>query len=100
MKKLLLLLCISSSCLAAEPVAERQTEIRALLQNSCGGCHGATLQGAMGPPLKPEALASKTDELLITTITNGRKGTAMASWKSTLEPDEIKWLVGVLKSGK
>ncbi len=100
MKKLLLLLCISSSCLAAEPAAERQTEIRALLQNTCSGCHGAGLQGAMGPSLKPEALANKADDLLITTITNGRKGTAMASWKSTLEPDEITWLVGILKSGK
>ncbi len=100
MKKLLLLLLVSSSCFAAEPAAERQTEIRALLQNSCSGCHGAGLQGAMGPSLKPEALAGKADDLLITTITNGRKGTAMASWKSTFEPDEIKWLVGVLKSGK
>lgn len=100
MKKFLLLLCISSSCLAAEPTAERQAEIRTLVQNTCSGCHGADLQGAMGPSLKPEALVNKTDDLLITTITNGRKGTAMASWKSTLEPDEIKWLVSILKSGK
>ena len=100
MKKLLWLLCISSSCLAAEPAAERQAEIRTMLQNSCGGCHGATLQGAMGPSLQPAALASKADDLLIETITNGRKGTMMSSWKATFEPDEIKWLVGVLKSGK
>lgn len=100
MKKLLLLLCISSSCFAAEPSAERQTEIRAFVQNTCAGCHGAGLQGAMGPSLKPEALASKADDLLITTITNGRKGTPMSSWKSTFEPDEIKWLVGMLKTGK
>lgn len=100
MKKLLLLLCISSSCLAAEPSAERQTEIRALVKSSCAGCHGADLQGGMGPSLKSDALASKADDLLITTITNGRKGTAMASWKSTFEADEIKWLVSVLKSGK
>ncbi len=100
MKKLLLLLCISSSCLAAEPSAERQTEIRALLQNSCSGCHGPELQGAMGPSLKPDALANKADDLLITTITNGRKGTAMPPWKSTFESDEITWLVSILKSGK
>jgi cytochrome c55X len=100
MKKILLLLCISSSSFAAEPTAERQTEIRALVQNTCSGCHGAGLQGGMGPSLKPEALASKADDLLITTITNGRKGTAMSSWKSTFEPDEIKWLVSILKSGK
>ncbi len=100
MKKLLLLLCISSSCFAAEPSAERQTEIRTLVKNTCGGCHGANLQGAIGPSLQSTALASKTDELIIETITNGRKGTMMSSWKSTFSADEIKWLAGVLKSGK
>lgn len=99
-KVLLFLLFISSSCFAAEPSAERQTEIRALVQNTCAGCHGAGLQGGMGPALKPETLGSKADDLLIDTITNGRKGTAMASWKSTFEAEEIKWLVSVLKSGK
>ena len=79
---------------------ERQSEIRALLHSTCSSCHGADLQGAMGPALKPDTLASKSDDLLIATITDGRKGTPMASWKSTLEPDEIKWLVNTLKSGK
>ena len=102
MKKLLLplLLCMSSVGFAAEPSAERQAEIRTLLQNSCAGCHGASLQGAMGPSLQPEALASKADDLLITTILNGRKGTAMSSWKASLVPDEVAWLVKTLKSGK
>lgn len=44
----------------------------ALLHNTCSGCHGAGLQDAMGPSLKPFALASKDDDLLIATITNGR----------------------------
>jgi cytochrome c55X len=59
-----------------------------------------TLQGGMGPSLKPESLAGKPDELLITTILNGRKGTAMPSWKSMISQDDITWLVGMLKSGK
>jgi cytochrome c55X len=54
----------------------------------------------MGPSLKPESLAGKPDELLITTILNGRKGTAMPSWKSMMSQDDITWLVGMLKSGK
>lgn len=100
MKKLLWLLCISSTCLAAEPSTERQTEIRAFVKNTCSGCHGAELKGAIGPSLQPAALANKSDELIIETITNGRKGTMMSSWKSTFSADEIKWLAGVLKSGK
>lgn len=100
MKKLLLLLCISSSCLAAEPTMGRQTEIRTMLKNTCASCHGANLQGAMGPSLQPTALASKADAMLIDTIYNGRKGTMMMSWKASMNQDEITWLVGILKSGK
>lgn len=101
MKKLaFLLLVASSSCFAAEPSAERQTEIRTLLKNTCSSCHGAELKGAIGPALKPETLGSKADDMLIDTIYNGRKGTMMSSWKASLNKDEIAWLIGVLKSGK
>ncbi len=100
LKKLALFFFISGTCLAAEPTAERQAEIRKLIKNDCSACHGLTLQGGMGPSLKPEVLASKPDELLITTILNGRKGTAMPSWKTFMNQDEITWLVSILKSGK
>lgn len=101
MKKLaIILLVASSSCLAAEPSADKQTEIRTMLKNMCSACHGVDLKGAMGPALKPETLANKADDMLIDTIYNGRKGTMMSSWKASMNKDEIAWLVGVLKSGK
>ena len=98
MKKLLFLLLISSSCLAADPSAQRQLELRDLLKNDCGACHGLTLQGGLGLPLKPENLAGKTDSYLIEIITNGRKGTAMPPWKPFLNQEEIAWLVQFLKN--
>lgn len=101
MKKLaIVLLVASSSCFAAEPSAEKQAEIRTLLKNTCSACHGADLKGAIGPALKPETLSNKADEMLIDTIYNGRKGTMMSSWKSSMNKEEITWLVSVLKSGK
>ena len=100
MKKGLLLLCVTFSCLASEPSPERQTALRNLLKNDCGACHGLTLQGGMGPALLPDSLAEKPDEFLVATILNGRKGTAMPPWQTFMNHDEALWLVGVLRKGK
>lgn len=102
MKKLPLLIWVISvvwagSSLAGEPSPERQTTLRNLLNHDCGACHGLTLKGGLGPSLLPEALAEKPDELLISTILEGRKGTAMPPWQPFMSKDEAAWLVGVLR---
>lgn len=98
MKKLLFLLFISPSIFASQPTLERQTQLRDLLKNDCGACHGLTLQGGLGLPLQPKNLEGKPDAYLIDAITNGRKGTAMPPWKPFLNQDEIAWLVHFLKN--
>lgn len=98
MKKLLFLVCFASSTFAGELSIERQTELRDLLKNDCGACHGLTLQGGLGLPLQPQNLAGKPDEYLSEIITNGRKGTAMPPWKPFLNSDEISWLVNLLRN--
>lgn len=96
--QLFLALCLSLPAVsAAEPTPARQIELRNLLKNDCGACHGLTLHGGMGPALLPENLAGKSDELLVTTILEGRKGTAMPPWKPFMNRDEAAWLVGVLR---
>ncbi len=102
MKKLPLLIWVISavwagSSLAGEPSTERQTTLRNLLNHDCGACHGLTLKGGLGPALLPEALAGKPDELLISTILEGRKGTAMPPWQPFMNHDEALWIVGVLR---
>jgi cytochrome c55X len=97
MKKALLLLCVTINCLAAEPSSERQATLRNLLKNDCGACHGLTLQGGMGPALLPDSLAGKPDEFLVSTILNGRKGTAMPPWKTFMTRDEALWLVSAIR---
>ncbi len=97
MKKTLLLLCISLNCLAAEPTSVRQAELRHLLKNDCGACHGLTLKGGMGPALLPDNLQGKPDEFLINTILQGRKGTAMPPWKAFMNTDDALWLVRQLR---
>lgn len=99
--QLLLVLCLSmQTALAAGPSPARQSELRLLLKNDCGACHGLTLQGGMGPALLPDSLAGKPDEFLVSTILNGRKGTAMPPWRTFMSRDEALWLVGVLRKNE
>jgi cytochrome c55X len=97
MKIWLLLLCVTSTVFAGEPSPDRQSTLRNLLKQDCGACHGLTLKGGMGPALLPEALAGKSDDLLISTILDGRKGTAMPPWQPFMNRDEAAWLLGILR---
>jgi cytochrome c55X len=82
------------------PDAERQEELRYLLRQDCGSCHGMTMKGGLGPALTPEALAARPDEYLVYTILEGRPGTAMPPWKPFLSPEEAQWLVRSVLRGK
>ncbi|MCB1789417.1 MAG: cytochrome c [Gammaproteobacteria bacterium] len=83
---------------AGEPDAQRQAELRYLLSQDCGSCHGLTLKGGLGPPLTPEALAGKPAEFLQFTIMEGRPGTAMPPWRGLLNDAEGRWLADHLLS--
>jgi cytochrome c55X len=92
-----LLLAIFANTTDAEPTTERQQALRNLLKHDCGACHGLTLNGGLGPPLLPDALKGKSDDFLVQTILEGRKGTAMPPWKPFISEDEARWLVRVLR---
>ncbi len=64
-----------------------------LLQQYCAVCHGAEREGIIGPTLMGLVL---TDEEIETTISEGREGTAMPSWKDLLTAEEIGDLVAYL----
>ncbi|MGZ8158820.1 MAG: c-type cytochrome [Methylobacter sp.] len=105
MKKLPLILLtitalVAETSLAGEPSPERQNALRNMLNHDCGACHGLTLKGGLGPALLPEALAAKPDDFLISTILNGREGTAMPPWQPFMNRDEAAWLVGILRKSE
>jgi cytochrome c55X len=85
---------------AAEPAGERRDELRNLLVQDCGSCHGLTFRGGLGPALTPEALADKSVEYVHLTIWHGRPGTAMPPWRGLLTEDESRWLARLLISGE
>jgi len=93
MKGLIITLVFSASVMAKEPTEQRQQELQNMLLHDCGSCHGLTLKGGLGPSLLAEALINKTDDFLVQTIREGRKGTAMPPWKPFMSKQETLWLV-------
>lgn len=102
MKYLTALLLILSSgwAQAAEPSEARQDEIRHLVRQDCGSCHGMSMAGGLGLPLLPEALRDKPKDSLVATILYGRPGTAMPPWKPFLTEAEAEWIVELLLKGQ
>jgi mono/diheme cytochrome c family protein len=74
----------------------------AIFKDHCTGCHGDDGKGisTVGTPdftdLKVQA--SVTDEEIIDTITNGRKGTIMPAWKEQLSEQEISAVAEFVRS--
>ncbi len=80
----------------AGPTGARQAELTNLLVQDCGSCHGLTLAGGLGPPLRGPALADKPPEYLAAVILYGRPGTAMPPWRPFLTDAEAAWLAEIL----
>lgn len=71
-----------------------------LYAGNCAVCHGASRQGvaSLGPALTPQRLGGVADGALRDTVTNGRPGTSMQSFKGRLSPQEIDALVQFTKN--
>lgn len=77
----------------------RQGELIHLLKQDCGSCHGLTLEGGLGPPLRPSDLSGKSHEWLRQVILDGIPGTAMPPWRPFLTEAEVDWLVTIMQQG-
>lgn len=82
----------------AEPSPNRQAELRELLHQDCGSCHGMTLRGGLGLPLTPERMGALSAEGIAETILSGRPGTAMPPWAPFMTADEARWLATQLQN--
>lgn len=76
-----------------------QARLVNLVLQDCGSCHGMTLRGGLGPPLRPEQLADLPVEAIAAIIRDGVPDTAMPPWKPLLSAEEIHWISQQLKSG-
>ena len=80
----------------AGPTAGRRSQLRDMVAQDCGSCHGMTLKGGLGSPLRPEDLAGQSAEAIVATILDGRPGTPMPPWKSMLSRDDAVWIAAYL----
>jgi len=92
-----LIALVCSVAVADEPSPQRQQVLLNLLKHDCGSCHGLPPKGGLGPSLMPDALAGKSDALLLDAIQNGRSGTAMPPWKPFLSIEDSRWLIERLR---
>ncbi|MEN8213815.1 MAG: c-type cytochrome [Pseudomonadota bacterium] len=89
-----------TASLPGEEILEsRREEMLYILKHDCGSCHGMTLQGGLGPSLKPDALEKLSQEQVAVTINHGRPGTPMPPWKPFFSEQEALWLAQQLKQG-
>lgn len=90
-----------SSTLAAEPSPKPSDLSGELIyKNNCSVCHGDHGDGRsrasnslVPPPRNFTEAGELTREYMIHTVTDGKMGTAMTSWKSRLNPQQIEAVV-------
>ena len=80
----------------AEPAAARQSQLRNMVEQDCGSCHGMTRKGGLGSPLLQEDLVKLSAEAVVETILEGRPGTPMPPWKAMLSREEATWIAAYL----
>jgi cytochrome c55X len=98
---LVLGLMLSASLHAGEGISvNRQQDLRNLLVQDCGSCHGLRMKGGLGPALLPSMLRDKPAEYLSAIILDGRPGTAMPAWRPLISPAEARWLASLLLQGE
>ena len=87
---------------AAMLLAAAEPNGSAIFKEHCTACHGDDGKGkaAIGTPdfTAAETQNSITDEQIVTTITDGRKGTIMPAWKGTLTAEEIAAVASYVRS--
>lgn len=96
---LLLLLGLALTATAAEDHGGDGQDLRHLLVQECGSCHGLRLHGGLGSPLTPDAISERTDEYLKAVILRGVAGTAMPPWAQRLTEEEASKLVQLMREG-
>ena len=90
------LLTVSASAWATPPDASRQDELRHMVRQDCGSCHGLHLTGGLGSPITAQALKGRDAGNLSEVILDGMPGTAMPGWRLLLSEGEARWIAEYL----
>lgn len=84
---------------ADSPLAKAGEPVQALYKNTCLSCHGANLEGRVGPATNLQHVGGRlTQEQIARQITNG--GGNMPGFGAKLKPDEVAALASWLAATK
>jgi len=78
----------------------RQNELKRLVRQDCGSCHGMSLKGGLGKSLLPADLKNFSTKELAQIILDGINGTPMPPWRGLLSDPEANWIAANLKAGR
>jgi len=96
MRSLLLFLILATTASAGEVSSPRAAELRHLVEQDCGACHGMTRKGGLGPDIRAETLQGRDAEGLAQIIKDGIPDTAMPPWGPLLADQDINWIAEYL----
>ena len=91
---------LAQSALADEVTNERRDELRHLVLQDCGSCHGMTMKGGLGKALRPGDLTGLDEADLADVILDGVPGTPMPPWRGLVSVSEAVWIARALKTGE
>ncbi|SFU46778.1 cytochrome c55X [Aliiroseovarius crassostreae] len=74
-------------------------ELKRLVHQDCGSCHGLTLKGGLGPDIRPENLTHYDPDILEMLILDGIPDTAMPPWRPLITQEEAQWIALYLLNG-
>ena len=98
--KLMGFVAVSSFAATMAMAGTSSMDFAKMYEKECQGCHGPIHQGGVGSDLRPKALKKKEHNMLVETILNGRKNTAMPSWKEKFSKDDASGMVDWLMDWK
>ncbi|MCB1528231.1 MAG: cytochrome c [Hyphomicrobiaceae bacterium] len=88
-----------STALADEVSQQRAAELRHLVLQDCGSCHGMTLKGGLGPDIRPQQLSGRDRKTIATIILDGVPGKPMPPWRGLLSDADALWIAQYLLEG-
>lgn len=99
LEAVVVLLLTSTLASAGDLAPERKEELRNLVVQDCGSCHGMTLKGGLGSALRPVDLDGVEPLTIAQIILDGVPGKPMPPWRGLLSQGEAIWIAHALKSG-
>lgn len=96
MVRLVALMLLALPVSAGPVTPDRAAELRHMVRQDCGSCHGLRMTGGLGRDITPAALEGRDPEGLAEIILDGMPGTAMPGWRPLLTEAEARWIANYL----